>query len=206
MLWLPALGFALAALLGAQERRWNMHFGGGPSFPRAAMRDFVNNGFHFGGGGGVNLTREFGLVGEFRFNSFGVNDETLRRFEMPDGRTYVWNISVNPTLRFNPDGRIGGYVIGGYGLYRRTIEFTEPTLRPALICDFWWGFCSEVLVPANQVLGRFTTTRGGLNAGGGVTVGLGQSGAKFFVELRYHQMLTSSRGTQFVPITAGLRW
>ncbi len=56
-----------------------MHLGGGPSFPRAAMRDFVNNGFHFGGGGGVNLTREFGLAGEFRFNSFGVNDETLRR-------------------------------------------------------------------------------------------------------------------------------
>lgn len=196
----------LTAGLEGQERRWNMHFGGGPSFARAAMRDFVNHGFHFGGGGGVNLSREFGLIGEFRYNSFGVNESTLRRFEMPDGRTYVWSLSLNPALNFNSEGRLGGYVIGGYGMYRRTIQFTRPTLRPALICDFWWGFCSNVLVPANQVLGSFTTTRGGWNGGGGVTVGLGPSGAKFFVELRYHQMLTASRSTQFVPVTAGLRW
>jgi hypothetical protein len=200
------LGVVLAASVSAQERKWNLHFGGGPSFARTAMRDFVNRGYHFGGGGGVNLTPQAGLVGEFRFNSFGVNDQTLRRFEMPDGRTYVWNVSLNPTLRLNPNGRLGGYVIGGYGVYRRTIEFTQPTLRPTVICDFWWGFCSQVLVPANQVLGRFSTTRGGWNGGGGVTFGLGRSGTKLFVEMRYHQMLTSSRSTQFAPLTAGLRW
>jgi hypothetical protein len=60
-------------------------------------------------------------------------------------------------------------------------------------------------VPANQVLGSVSDNAWGANGGGGVSFGLGHSGAAFFAEARYHYAHMNPTRTSIVPITFGIR-
>jgi len=62
----------------------------------------------------------------------------------------------------------------------------EPTVGVIDIIDPWWGYVGSAIVPANQIIGSVSDNAWGLNGGGGVTYGLGQSGAEVFAEVRYH--------------------
>ena len=109
-------------------------------------------------------------------------------------------------LRIHPDGRVGGYIIGGAGFYRRVIEFTKPTMAQIFVFDPFFGVIFPALVPVNTVLGRFTDNTGGVNIGGGLTFKVGSSGAEIYAESRYHWIDTTNRDTQIVPVTFGIRW
>jgi hypothetical protein len=61
------------------------------------------------------------------------------------------------------------------------------------------------LVPMDVVVGERNIYKGGFNFGGGITTGA-SGGAQFFVEARYHRMLTSGRATELLPVSAGIRW
>ena len=71
-------------------------------------------------------------------------------------------------LRSTLKGRVGRersfdpYVVGGVGYYRRTIQFTQPTLVPVTVFDPFFGFLYGV-TQANQVLG--TLTQDGVGGG-----------------------------------------
>ncbi|MGD1096231.1 MAG: hypothetical protein ABSB35_30095 [Bryobacteraceae bacterium] len=51
----------------------------------------------------------------------------------------------------------------------------------------------------------FSTTKLGVNGGGGVSMRFGNSRAKFFAEARYNQMYTRPV-TSFIPVTFGIKW
>jgi len=105
----------------------------------------------------------------------------------PAGSTRIYSLTLCPIFRFNPRGRFDAYAIGGGGYYRRTIEFTQPTIGTVTAFDPFYGVFFPVAVPANTVLGSFTQNKGGLNIGGGITARIrGDSNTKFFVEARYH--------------------
>jgi hypothetical protein len=74
------------------------------------------------------------------------------------------------------------------------------------IIDPWWGYLGSAIVPANQVLGSVSNNAFGLNGGDGVSVALGQSGAEFFAEVRYHWADMNPTTTSIVPITFGVRF
>ena len=97
-------------------------------------------------------------------------------------------------------------MIGGGGLYTRTVEFTRPTTAAVPFFDPWFGFFGTAFIPANRVIGTVTRHAGGWNAGGGLTFGIGHGGAKFYTEARYHWAGTEGRPIQIVPVTFGLRW
>src|SRR5690242_12210202 len=47
---------------------------------------------------------------------------------------------------------INPYVVGDVGYYRRVVEFTQPTLQPAVVFDPFFGFFQGA-IPADRVLG-----------------------------------------------------
>jgi hypothetical protein len=74
------------------------------------------------------------------------------------------------------------------------------------VFDPWWGYVGPVVVPAQQILGSTTKDAWGANAGGGISVPLGDSGAAVFAEVRYHFANTKPSSTAIVPVGFGIRW
>jgi hypothetical protein len=150
--------------------------------------------------GGINFFGgRAGLVGEFDFNHQGINSANLTNIGYPGGFTNVASFSVDPTIRFNPNGRVSFYLIGGPGVYHRSLDFTAPVGVTVP------GFFGPDSFFTNGVVASYTTTKLGVNGGAGFTYRLGGSKVKFFGEARYVQMYTQHT-MSWVPVTFGFRW
>jgi len=169
------------------------------------MHNRLNTGWNFNAGGGINISNPLAIVAEFGYNSFGISDQALSQLNVPDGNTRIYSVTINPMLRIGYDHKFGGYLIGGGGCYRRTVEFTQPTTAIVPFYDPWWGFFGQAAIPADQVIGSRTVDVGGWNVGGGFTFGNAQ-GPKFYTEARYHWMNAGAHNTTVLPITFGVRW
>ena len=144
--------------------------------------------------------------GQFMYTRSGLSGSFLQSVSVPDGNFRMWGFSLDPIVRFNSRSRVGVYLIGGPGVYRRTVEFTQATIATVTAFDPFFGFFFPVNVPANQSLGSFGTTRFGMNGSGGVTVRIGNSNVKLFTEARYIKMFTRGTSTSVLPVTFGVRY
>jgi hypothetical protein len=81
------------------------------------------------------------------------------------------------------DRPIGGYLLGGGGIYHRIIQLTSPAVGYTTICDPYWYVCYPAAVSMDQILGDRSSNDFGIDFGGGITFG---HEVKFFVESRYH--------------------
>jgi len=180
--------------------------GGGFTEPVKQSDGRFDTGFNFGAGAGYNFHPNFGAMLDFGFNHVGVNSNTLASIGVPAGAGRIYSLTLDPVVHFNPKGKFDAYVIGGGGYYRRTVEFTEPSVQTITAFDPFFGFY-PANVATNVVLGTFTQNKAGLNIGGGVSMRLrGDSNMKFFAEARYHYIYTSPIRTVVLPVTFGLRW
>jgi hypothetical protein len=204
------LTWMFTVTLTAQEstewHHYNFNVGGGVTPPAGATSGRLDTGWNFVAGGGYNFTRAFGVVGEYMVNQMDVSSSVLRQLNVPGGTGTIWSLTANPMIRFNPNGRFGGYLIGGGGWYTRTVEFTRPTTAAVTFFDPWFGIFGTTFIPVNQVIGSITRRAGGWNAGGGLTFAIGTTGAKIYTEARYHWADTDNRPIQIIPVTIGLRW
>jgi len=98
-----------------QWHHYNFNVGGGVTPMVGADTSRLNTGWNFVAGGGYNFTHALGIVGEYMVNQSGVSDRVLRQLNVPGGSATIWSLTANPTLRINPSGRFGGYLIGGGG-------------------------------------------------------------------------------------------
>ena len=206
---LAALLVVSACGLRAQAfsaEHWNFNVGGGVTPALGTTGSRANTGWHYKLGAGYNFTPTFGTILEFQQNNLGVSNSVLTSLAVPNGDARLYSVSLNPIWRVRTGDRVGGYAIGGVGWYRRTVEFTQPTTATALAFDPWFGLLFPVTVPANQVIGSFSSNAVGLNGGVGMTIGKVESGPKFFTEIRYHWADTRGISTQILPITFGVRW
>lgn len=201
-------GILLALPCAAQNtNRFTFHFGGGFTEPMKTTRDRLDRGFNLGAGAGVNVVPEFGITVDFGLNQMGVNPTTLASVGVPGGATRIYSLTLQPVVRLGARSRFNGYLTGGGGFYRRTVEFTEPSVQVITGFDPFFGAFFPVAVPVNTVLGSFTQDRGGWNAGGGVQFSIhGDSIAKFFAETKYHYIYSSPIRTTMLPVTFGFRW
>ncbi|MFN7997458.1 MAG: outer membrane beta-barrel protein [Bryobacteraceae bacterium] len=201
-------GFTLALPAAAQgNNHFTFNVGGGFTEPVQNSDGRANTGFNINAGGGVNFTPNFGLVAEFGFNDMDLSNRVLSTAGVPAGSARIYSATLNPIIHFNPHGRFDAYLIGGGGFYRRTIEFTQPTIATVTAFDPYYGVFFPVAVPANTVLGSFSQNKGGLNGGAGMEVRVkGDSNLKVFAEARYHYLFTTPRRTQILPVTFGFRW
>ena len=99
------------------------------------------------------------------------------------------------------DSKVGGYGLGGLGLYHRTVQLTSPAVGYTTFCDPYWYVCYPALVEVDNILVDRSSTDFGINFGGGVTFG-GDS-AKFYVELRYHYVWGQEVRAQGTVISGG---
>jgi hypothetical protein len=192
----------------AQEESWSkftMNVGVGLANPVQNSGSRLDTGWSFTGAAGMNFTSHLGLLGEFTYNSLGVNQTTLQALQFPNGEMRLWAFTANPVVRLNRSGKVDFYLIGGGGVYHRDAEFSQPTVATYNVYDPYFGIVYPVGVPATQVLRSYSTTAGGLNIGGGVTFKIGDSRVKAFVESRYHHMF-SNPATTILPVTFGIRW
>lgn len=203
---LMGLVVAGAAYPQSEVPRFSGSVGAGFTTPVYTTGKRLDAGWNAGGGVGVNISRYLGVEGQFQFNELGVNNSTLNALQFPGGDLQMWSLTLDPVIHFAPSNRFNPYIIGGGGLYHRTIEFTAPTVATLTAFDPFFGLFFPVAVPANQVLQSMSTYKGGVNGGMGFSIPIGNRKAKFFAEARYHHMYTSPRATTLLPVTFGIRW
>jgi len=194
-----------AAYAQSEVPRFSGSIGAGFTTPVYSTGQRFDTGWNAGAGAGINFSRYLGVEGQFQFNDLGVNGSTLINLGFPDGSMRMWSLTIDPVIHFAPSNKFNPYIIGGGGLYHRTVEFTAPTIATLTGFDPFFGFF-PVNVPANQVLQSNSVYKPGFNGGAGFSIPLGSSKMKLFAEARYHFMYTGAHGTSILPVTFGIRW
>ncbi|HEV7551619.1 MAG TPA: outer membrane beta-barrel protein [Candidatus Angelobacter sp.] len=197
----------VSPLSNAQEERgFTVHGGFGATLLTGDISTRLDNGWHGTIGAGYNFSSFYSTTVDYTYHGLGVGDSVLAEAQVPGGNARLWSITVNPRLRLHPKGKVDPYVVGGVGYYRRTVEFTEPTLVPVFFFDPFFGIFFNTLVPANKVIGRIRQGGVGGSLGGGFDWRLPGDKLKFYTEARYHFADTGRIPTRMVPITFGIRW
>jgi hypothetical protein len=212
--YLLSLGFLLGVFSTAGARRLNAqdyhHFtfnaGAGFTAITGDQEGRLDHGGNFEAGAGFNFNQYVGILGTFTFNQLGVTRSALNAAEQPDGNARVYTFTVDPVLRFPLFGGVRGYITGGGGWMRRTVQFTQPTLAQVTVFDPWWGYYGPALIPVNQVLGSYSSDAGAVDAGAGLDIPLPHTNAKLYFEARYIHGFTSQKDTAVVPLSVGFRW
>lgn len=203
---LSVAGISISAAQTAEPPRFTFDLGGGFTEPVGHLDGRIDTGWNVQAGAGVNIVPWLGMMVHFTYMGSGLNGTYLRSVSEPDGNFRLWGFSLDPVVHFNPRGRTDFYLTGGPGVYRRTVEFTQPTVATVTAFDPFFGYFYPVVVPANQVLGSFGTTAFGLDGGAGVSYRIGTGNLKVFAEARYIKMYTQGSSTSVLPVTFGLRF
>jgi Outer membrane protein beta-barrel domain len=211
---------ALTPAVGsAQEKRFHVNFGGGPTF------NFGDIGEHFSTGWGpaIGITidgpnNRLGFQFEYGYRWFPVDDDLpigATRFSANHSTQQLdFNLVVNIT---RPDSPVRLYAVAGPGAYYRNVEITEY-VGNGVICG--WYVCGTY--PVDAVIGSRGGWDFGFNVGGGVGFGIGES-SEFYIETRYHYVggpeieeaaplpagTTATGGStngNYMPLTFGFRF
>jgi opacity protein-like surface antigen len=193
---------------GQTTSPFTFHAGGGVSPLTGQISDRLNTGWHWTAGAGIRFRPAFEATLDYTYHGFGVKDSVLREFQVPDGNSHVWSLTVNPKIRIPGDLPASPYIVGGIGYYRRTVEFTTPTIAEGLVFDPFFDTFFRVPFAADQVLGSVTRSGIGGNLGAGFEVRFraGDNTPRFFTEARYEYADTGRVPTRMIPVTFGLRW
>jgi hypothetical protein len=202
--------------------------GAGLTMPVGNTGKFYTPSYTFGVGAGFNFNRTFGVLGEFHYDHMGVTggaadteynnligygftNSDLAGF---DANAHVISFSVNPIVNFTPashGGKMGAYVTGGAGWYRKTTNFTLPSVGTS--CSF---YCVQYYT--NYNIDSASADSFGVNVGAGLTYKLSEfSSERLFVDARYTWLPISSnnnndffpfnrRNSEYIPITVGIRF
>jgi opacity protein-like surface antigen len=196
-----------AGIASAQEEghKWTANVGAGFTPLLGALNQRLDNGWNISFGGGYHFTEHFSLGGQIMYNGLGVSRGLLNELSVPDGNAHIWAFTMEPRLTFRPRHSFTPYIVGGVGYYRRTVEFTQPTIAAIDVFDPFFGFF-PVLVPADQVIGSVVRDGVGGNAGVGFQVPVGHMGVSLFAEARFHYASGGALPTRMIPMTIGLRF
>ena len=191
----------------AQTSRFTGFVGGGFSEPVQDIGSRLDVGWNAAAGVGVNFHPNIGLMLDFMYNDLAINRSTLNNIQVPNGSTRTWGFTLDPVIRLNPrgqDSHVEVYATGGGGIYHRTVEFTQPAIATVPVFDPFFGVY-PVDIATNQVIASHSNTKGGLDIGAGIAVGV-RRGVNVFAEARYHYIFTGPTATTLLPVTFGLRW
>ena len=204
--------------------------GAGLNVPAGNTAKFYTPHFAFVGGAGINFNKHFGVLGEFSYQHMGltagaINSDYTNTYNYfvsqgnsPsdvssylsgfDANAHIFGFSVNPVLNLVGEGRVGAYVTGGLGYYRKSTNFTLPQLTQNI-----YGGVGYV----NSTFDSYSEGGLGYNGGVGLTYKISQfSSERLFIEARYEWLnlgKTSSdffpyngRNSETIPITVGIRF
>jgi hypothetical protein len=136
----------------------------------------------------------------------GVPDAVLQASAAPGGRGRIMSMTLGPEIRFPLTGRLQGFVLGGVGWVRRTVELTTPTVQYVDNYDPFFGDLGTDAFTTDIVLSSVTRNALGGDFGGGVSLPIGGTNSALFVDLRYYYAPTNPRVTAMIPVMFGIRW
>ncbi len=164
-------------------------------------------GFQFGGG--RNYNKIFGLIAQFDYDHFGLQNNTINNqsylynlgcssaslnagtcgVSYLGGNNHVWSFTLNPTFTLPTSGTWGAYTVVGAGFYHKVTNFTEP--QTGYYFDPYFG---TVPYQANQNIDHYTSNAFGVNGGFGITYKFSQfASERLYMEVRYVLILNQQR-------------
>lgn len=217
---IPAFGQDNDSSHSEGPHSFNMHIGGGFGVPLGRTSDFAGLSGAFQVGAGPNLSAHSSIVGEFMWQGLPPNQRILAvvvnpliAAGLPNTLSTSNNLySLTANYMWRREGhRYGFYFIAGGGWYYRHLALNNYTVAPGTVCApawDWWGYsCQNGFVSTSSTLATKGVSSGGVNAGGGLTITLGDSGIKYYMEARYHYSPQGGRiSTEVLPVTFGFRW
>ena len=220
-----------AAPAVAQDKPVDFSIGFGATLPQGDFKDSFDTGWNGDFAATFNLSPSFGIQGEYMYARMNGPKRTISVSVTPGGpgtnqllesNHQIHAFLGNAVFKSHGDSLVGGYGIGGLGLYHRMVQITSPAVGYTTYCDPFWYVCYPAAVSVDNILGDRSSNDFGINFGGGVTFG---HDAKFYIEARYHyvwgpevkaqgpvitggpcQATACSTTAQYFPITFGVRW
>jgi len=204
----------------ASDKPYSFSIGGGLATPVGGVGESLGTGGQVTMGLGFKVRPQITVFGEYNFSSLGSKDLTVPQPLITDAESFSgngWFQYGGGGVTFTPwqSGKSSVYVLGGAGVYYRSVYVTTPATGLVTICRPDWFICFPTAVTVDEIVASRNTTDPGVSFGGGFTYRLSTL-ASFFVEARYHyiwgpEVKTPSGGTQkadaqFFPITFGFRF
>jgi len=204
----------------AQDKALSFSLGGGVTTPVGGVTDSLGTGGQITLGLAYKVNDQVGVTGEYGFSSLGSKGLTVPQPLTTASASFDgsgWYQYFGGAVRFTPwvSGKTSAYVLGGMGVYHRSVYVTTPSTGLVTICDPGWFICFPTAVTVDTVVGSRGSTDPGISFGGGFTYRLSNL-ATFFAEARYHyvwgpDVANASGGTtnangQFFPLTFGFRF
>jgi opacity protein-like surface antigen len=220
-----ALALLIAGTANAQNnKKYEINIGGGFTPTTGDIEEHFGNGGQFEAGFTYFPKDKIGIQAQYAYTKLNGKDFTLPVSVTPGGGTlnqpfssgmHMNGLSGDVVYRHSAPGL---YLVGGGGIYKRTVNLSTPSVGFVSVCDPFWLICYPSAVSTDNVIGDRSSTDFGLNAGGGYSFKVSDS-AKLYVEARYlyvfgpdifnpvtGQKLASNANGQFLPISFGIRW
>jgi len=197
-----------------EEGKLNFSMGGGLSVPVNPTANYAGVGGNFIGGGGYNINQHNSIVGQFQWAGLppSILSPALSAVAQLNGfsaSSNLYSMTADYKYRSGIGKTFGYYLIAGGGWYYRHSALSKSTFIPtATVCAPVWGWygytCTNGFV--NTVGFGVGTSAFGGNGGLGFTIGIKDTGWKFFIESRYNYAATRFIATQVVPVTFGFEY
>jgi Outer membrane protein beta-barrel domain len=201
------------AVQAADFSKFAFNTGGGVSTPLSPTSNYAGVSGNFQAGAGYNIDKTNSIIGEFAWNGLPPNITTLHPAGTPFGSVNQYSLTANYRHQWDRLGgsHFGVYLIGGGGWYYRHASLNRDfVVAPGTVCTpvfTWWGLtCTNGGFVNTVQRGARGTSMGGINAGGGFTIRISDSGWKFYVESRYNYAWSSRVPSTFIPVTFGFRY
>ena len=219
-------GLILAGLVAAvspaqaQDRPLSFSIGGGVTTPVGGVTGSLGSGGQFTAGLTYRVNDQVGVTGEYGFSSLGSKALTIPQPSTTTSASFTgsgWYQYFGGAVRYTPwvSGKKSVYLLGGLGVYQRSVYVTTPSTGLVTVCDPGWFICFPTAVTVDKVVGSRGATDPGFSIGGGFTYKMSKL-ATFFAEARYHYVWgpsvnngsggTTKASGQFFPLTFGFRF
>ena len=199
--------------------------GGAIAIPVGSTGKYYTPSYAFQAGAGWNFNKMFGVLGEFHYDHFGLTGgnitnqlntyiaegNTAASLQGLDANAHVISLTVNPIVNFSSgrNSKLGAYVTGGVGYYRKSTNFTLPVLTQDYFGNVYQQNVNAITYSANSF---------GASLGVGLTYKLSEfSSERLFAEGRYDWLKINSannpddyiynrRNTGYIPVEVGIRF
>lgn len=190
----------------------SFNIGGGVTTPLNPTANYTGISGNFTAGGGYNINRHDGFIGEFMWNGLPPSINVFQRATAPTGSVNLYSLTANYRYQIDHFGgsAFGVYAIGGGWFYRHISVDKNYVVPPNTICQpiyTWWGYaCDPYGYVYSAEIAHSGVSAGGVDAGAGLTFRLSDEGRKFYLESRYIYAWTNRLATTVIPVTFGFRY
>ena len=206
---LIAIGLFLGILsVQAQDGRLNFNVGGGIGVPLNPTADYAGVGGNFNVGIGDNLDQHNALIGQFMWHGLPptVNIKSQLAGANASSDLVALTLNFRHSRQFNQ--KLGWYAIVGGGWYYRHSSIAQTATAPVVCLPIYsyWGYPCSGGYTVNIAEASAGTSALGGNGGLGLTLRLGDSNWKFYIESRYNYAGSGFVSTQVAPVTFGIMY